>query len=291
MSMSGNALPAGGQEQAPLSVEQFPIDRVHAFPGQPRRHFAEERLRSLAASLSQQGTLQPVLVRPHPQREGHYELIAGERRLRAMRMLGWSHVPALVRSIPEAQLLEVALVENLQRESLTPLEEAQAYRMLMERHGHTQEALARRLGRERSTIANSLRLIGLPLGVREALEAERITAGHARALLGVPWIERQIALCLLIEQRGLSVREVERIARRERILAGKSAAPKRPSPAAPVSLPPSSMLEDARLHLERHLGAQVQLDWNPPVSGCLSINFYSLEAFQSLYDTLLGRIP
>ncbi|MCZ6748797.1 MAG: ParB/RepB/Spo0J family partition protein, partial [SAR324 cluster bacterium] len=131
-------------------VVQLAVERISPNPLQPRRAFPAARIRSLAQSIAQQGVIQPLVVRPHPRDEDRYQLVAGERRLRAVRLLGWAAAPALVRSVPDENLLEAALVENLQREQLTPIEEAQALRDLMERHGYTQDMLARRIGRDRS---------------------------------------------------------------------------------------------------------------------------------------------
>lgn len=270
------------------NVVRVPLERIDPNPLQPRRRFDPDRIEQLAQSITHQGVIQPLVVRPHPERETRFELIAGERRLRAMRLLGWETAPALVRAIADAQLLEAALVENLQREALTPIEEAQALRDLLERHGYTQETLAGRLGRDRSTIANLIRLLALPLVVQEDLEHGRLTAGHARALLGVRDTAMQIALRNEVLRRGLSVRETERWARRQLEPEGGPA----PEEAAERTPPgPPAEFRAVVQALERRLGTRVSV--RPRAEGAeqgaLEIEFFSHDDFNRLYDLLMGR--
>jgi ParB family chromosome partitioning protein len=188
-------------------IRQIPVAMIDVNPRQPRREFDQEALRELAASLKGAGMLQPVLVRPTSQ--GRWELIAGERRWRAAKMAGLEVVPAVVREATDAESLQLALIENLLREDLNPLEEAEAYQRCLTEFGWTQEELARRLGRDRSTIANTLRLLRLPAPIQEDLRAGRLTMGHARALLALATPAEQLRLRDEILAHAWSVRETE----------------------------------------------------------------------------------
>ncbi len=260
------------------------LGRIVPNSRQPRKRFPAGRLRELARSIESQGVMQPLLLRPHPAHEDQYELVAGERRLRAIRLLGWPAAPALVRRISDEHLLESALVENLQREQLTPIEEAQAYRQLLDDHGYTQESLAERVGRERSTIANLVRLLHLPLAVQEDLEEERLSAGHARALLALEDAALQLALREQILARGLSVRETERLVKRAQN--GGPARRKRQAQQAASGRDPR--LVAAQEALENRLGTRVAVTCNGDGGGRIEIEYYSLEDFNRLYDELLS---
>jgi ParB family chromosome partitioning protein len=192
----------------PAAVETLPIERLRPSPVQPRRRFAEGELAALAASIGAKGVLQPLLVRPAPGED--YEIVAGERRWRAAQLAGQHEVPVVVRELADGEALELALVENLQRADLSPFEEAEALRRLIEEFGHSQEALGEALGRSRSHIANTLRLLALPDPVRAMVEDGSLTAGHARALLGTPDPQR---LALQVVTRGLNVRQTEALVR------------------------------------------------------------------------------
>ena len=186
---------------------EVPIDHLDPNPFQPRSSLDPVRLGELAASIRESGMVQPILVRRAGAR---YQIIAGERRWRAARQLGLATVPVVAREVPDERLLELALVENIQRQELTPLEEAQAFHRLQEEFRLTQEEVARRVGRERSTIANALRLLRLPRELRDLLATGRLDSGHARALLALERAEEQVALGREVARKGLSVREVER---------------------------------------------------------------------------------
>ncbi|HVO12566.1 MAG TPA: ParB/RepB/Spo0J family partition protein [Vicinamibacteria bacterium] len=192
---------------APTSASEVPIGTLEPNPFQPRSAIDPVRLAELTASVRESGVVQPILVRP---RGGGYQIIAGERRWRAAQAAGLETVPVTVREVPDEQLLELAIVENLQRQELTPLEEAQAFHRLQDEFRLTQEEIARRVGRERPTIANTLRLLRLPRELRELLAQGRLDAGHARALLALEREEEQVALGREAARRALSVREVER---------------------------------------------------------------------------------
>jgi ParB family chromosome partitioning protein len=188
------------------NVVQIAIDEIVSNPYQPRTVFDEESIAELAKTIQTHGMIQPIVVRRH---QGRYELIAGERRWRAAKMLGWTTIPAIVRVMNDAQTASAALIENLQREGLTPIEEAVAYQQLLELHGLTQESLAQRLGKGQSTIANKLRLLNLPQEIQQGLLAREITERHARALLALPNEELQIKLYHECLERGWNVKQME----------------------------------------------------------------------------------
>jgi ParB family transcriptional regulator, chromosome partitioning protein len=190
----------------PRRVLEVEVHRLQPNGRQPRGHFGAETLEDLASSIRANGVLQPILVRPA---DGKYEIIAGERRWRAAQRAGLQRVPVIVREVADAQMLELALVENLQREDLNPVEEARAYQVLVEDLDLSQEEVARRVGKERATVANILRLLNLPASALDALETGKITAGHAKAILSHKRREDQEALLEAILKRGLSVREAE----------------------------------------------------------------------------------
>jgi ParB family chromosome partitioning protein len=207
----------GGRAAVPQRV---PVEFLRPSPVQPRRHFGEEELEALAASLREHGVLQPLRVRPAARGGAGYEIVAGERRWRAAQRAGLHEVPVVVRELGDREALELALVENVQRADLSPLEEAEAFRRLIDEFGHTQEVLAEAVGKSRSHVANTLRLLGLPPALREMLGDGRLTAGHARALLGSAEPERVAAL---VAEKDLNVRQTEELVRRE--------AEQRPAPA------------------------------------------------------------
>ncbi|QQE78947.1 nucleoid occlusion protein [Alicyclobacillus sp. SO9] len=180
-----------GQSDGDTNVVSINVEEIYSNPFQPRTIFNEDAIQELARTIQTHGMIQPIVVR---RRNGHYELIAGERRWRAAKFLGWTVVPAIVKEMNDAQTASAALIENLQREGLTPVEEAAAYQQLLELHGLTQESLAQRLGKGQSTIANKLRLLHLPEEVQHALMKREITERHARALLALPNEEMQIGL-------------------------------------------------------------------------------------------------
>ncbi|WP_223861619.1 ParB/RepB/Spo0J family partition protein [Geminicoccus harenae] len=196
---------------APKGARLVPIEQLSPSRHQPRRGFDEDELELLADSMRRHGLLQPLLVRPAGRTDG-FEIVAGERRWRAAQRAGLAEVPVLVRELGEQETLEIALVENVQRKDLTPLEEADAYRRLADEFGHTQEDIASALGRSRSHVANTIRLLGLPEPVRHLLDQEKISAGHARALLGAA---DPAALAEIVVRDGLNVRQTEELVRRQ----------------------------------------------------------------------------
>ena len=201
----------GAQTDAGRVARMIPVELLKPSPYQPRRHFDDEAFAALVASIRDKGVLQPLLVRVDPEAEGRFEIVAGERRWRAAQQARLHEVPAVVKTLSDRDTLEVALVENLQREDLTPLEEAEAYRRLMEEFGHTQEVLARAVGKSRSHIANMIRLLGLPEQVRRMLDEGQISAGHARALVNT---DHPVELAREIVRRDLNVRQAEDLTRK-----------------------------------------------------------------------------
>ncbi|MEQ9315605.1 MAG: ParB/RepB/Spo0J family partition protein [Henriciella sp.] len=184
------------------------IKDIRANPQQPRRHFAESELAELAESIKSKGVLQAILVRPDPKEDGKYQIVAGERRWRAAKQAGLKEIPATIRNMDELELLEIGIIENVQRTDLNPIEEAEAYGALMKRFGRTQEGLAESVGKSRAHIANTIRLLNLSETARGHLREGRISAGHARAALGAPDPDAVVAITV---QKGLSVREVENL--------------------------------------------------------------------------------
>lgn len=273
---------------------ELPLGRIEPNPRQPRKRFPAEQIEALAESIRAQGVIHPLVVRPHPEAPQRYQLVAGERRLRAVRLLGWQWAPALVREVPDEQLLEAALVENLQREELTPIEEATAYRTLLDQYGYTQDTLAGQVGKDRSTIANLVRLLSLPLSLQEDLEAGRLTTGHARALLAIPEPDRQVALRNVIVERGLSVRETERLVNRARKSRTNATDGRLAEQAGGVELPTGLALQFQAVQemLERRFSTRVIIrrgeQGNAATeAGRIEIEFYSLDDFNRLYELLV----
>jgi ParB family chromosome partitioning protein len=249
---------------------EVPIDTLEPNPFQPRQSIRPERLQELAASIRESGIVQPILVR---RQHGRYQIIAGERRWRAAQSVGLRSVPVAIREVPDERLLELALVENIQREELQPLEEAQAFLRLQEELRLTQEEIARRVGRERSTIANTLRLLRLPREARELLAEGRLDAGHARALLSLERVEDQLQLARAVARQGLSVREVER--RVASLRAGGRREKRRD---------PNTRAAEERLRSA--LGTRVAITRRGK-AGSLRIEFQSEAELQRLFEVLL----
>ena len=259
------------------SLRAVDIENIHPSGKQPRKRFDDARLNELAESIRSQGIIQPLVVRIRP--AGGYELVAGERRWRAAQRAGLHQVPVIIREVAEAQAFEMALVENLQREDLNPIEEAEGYQRLVAEFGYTQESLAERVGKERSTVANALRLLKLPPSVRAMVVEGRLSMGHARALLGLEddaVIER---LARQTASRSLSVRQVEALVRREREgRASPAPPPEQQSPAA----------RDLALRLQRALSARVKLVEAGPGRGHIEIHYGSLDELDAILAKILG---
>ena len=223
----GAAAAAEGAEVAG-GWRETPIELIHRNPDQPRRDFADEDIEALAVSIRERGVLQPILVRPSPEKAGEFQIVAGERRWRAAQRAGLQHMPVVVRELDDLAAFEIAIIENVQRIDLNPIEEALGYRVLVDKFGRTQEAVAVTVGKSRSHVANAMRLLALPDSMQTDLRTGRLSAGHARALAGAPDAE---ALAKLVIDNGLSVREAETLARRAHGRDAPRAAKPRSAPA------------------------------------------------------------
>jgi ParB family chromosome partitioning protein len=258
------------------SVVDVPLSRVTPNPHQPRRRMDDAGLEELAASIREHGVLQPVLV---TETLDGYQLIAGERRVRAARLAGLDHVPALIRQLADREQLEVALVENVQRADLDPIDEALAYRELISEFGLTQDHVAERVGRARSTVANTLRLLDLHADVQAAIGDGRLTEGHGRALGGLS-VEGQGHVLGTVLGQGLSVRQTEELVRRLREPRAPAAQPE-----PPRTLDPD--LERLEEDLRARLGTKVRLSRSRK-GGRIVIEYYSDEELGRLYERLIG---
>ncbi|WP_435143785.1 ParB/RepB/Spo0J family partition protein [Faecalibacterium prausnitzii] len=256
-------------------IEMLPLREVEPEPGQPRKTFDDETLAELSASIAEHGLLQPIAVRPKP--SGGYLIVAGERRWRASRMAGLTEVPVIVKDVTDEQAMELALVENLQREDLDPVEEAAGIRELMTRCDLTQEQAARKLGKSRSALANSLRLLSLPETVLELLKGGFITIGHAKVVLGLPAPELQEEAAQMIADNQLNVRQAEALCK-------KLAKPAKEPVAAPL---PSALPVEVEESLKQALGSEVRVAYHDG-KGKLTVHFYSDDQLKA-FANLLGQ--
>ena len=261
-------------------ADRLPVSAIVPNPKQPRRMFSDSELDELARSIDENGLLQPLLVRPAPGTPGRYELVAGERRLRAVRRLGWVDVPALTRQVDDDTLLVLALVENLQREALNPMEEAEGYRALETHHGLSHGAIAKSVGKSRSTVANMLRLLQLPISVRKLVETGDLTTGHARALLSVGDAVQLAELARRAVEGGWSVREVER-----RVRAG--APRKKSGPRATESSDP--VVRALEEELRSTLATKVHVRVDSGGAGVIEIPYRNSEDFERVFEVITGR--
>ena len=274
----GSLIPGSETEtgQSESGLRTVPVKAITPNPRQPRTQMDESKLAELADSIREHGLIQPLIVRQEGQ---GYTLIAGERRWRASQLAGLSTVPVVVKEASPQAMLELALIENIQRADLNPIEEALAYQQLIDDFGLTQEAVAGRVGKSRPTVANIVRLLNLPQSVQEAVNNEQISGAHARALLPLPTPESQIAIMNSIINQGLSVRQVEAIV-------AKIKAAEKPKPRQVVRL----TAEMAALESEfRHrLGTQVKIQPGEN-GGKVVINYYSDEELQAIYEAIVGE--
>ncbi len=270
------AAPAPAEAAPPKNgVLKLPIESIQRDTLQPRRHFDEAKLRELTESIKAQGLLQPILVR----KEGSgYRLIAGERRWRASQAAGLHEIPAIVREVSEAQAFELALVENLQRADLNPMEEADGYRRLVEEFGLTQEQVSQRVGKERSTVANALRLLGLPDEVKTMVAEGSLSAGHARALLGLPRMPELIEAANQVAAKRLSVRDTEKLVQQAKApKGGKDAGkPQKQSPQV------KALTEE----LQRLLGTKVRIVEKGSGKGTLEVDYFSYDDLDRILKVL-----
>ena len=278
--------PAVPAERSKADLQRLAIAAIRPNPFQPRRTFTPEELSELKSSLQANGLLQPITVRARS--NGEYELVAGERRLRAAAGLGWTEIPALIRDFDDQAMLTLALVENLQRANLNPLEEAEGYRRLIDEFKLTQQEVADAVGKDRTTITNLLRVLSLPPAVLKMLEAGHVSAGHARALLALKDGRAQEELAKEIVARQLSVRDVERRAREFGTVSPGPSAPRGGTKVAPsvASNPTIRRIED---QLRKQLQTDVDIQQLAGERGIVRISFYSADDLERLLDRVLGK--
>ncbi|HYP25595.1 MAG TPA: ParB/RepB/Spo0J family partition protein [Blastocatellia bacterium] len=256
------------------------IDQIDPAEQQPRHIFRDDKLEELAQSIRVNGIIQPIVVRRRGER---FEIIAGERRWRAAQRAGLQRVPSIIKDISDDNALEISLIENIQREELNPIEEAQAYKNIVERLGITQDEVARRVGKDRTSITNSLRLLRLPIEIQQLVEDESISMGHARALLSLDSTDEQIALASQIVNGSLSVRETERLVKKTRNR--KEQAPGSVSNIAEIERP---NINAAEAKLGKRLGAPVKIKFHQE-GGAIEIKFSSTDDLTRLFDLLIQR--
>ena len=260
-------------KRGPLLMS-IPVDKVRANPMQPRRYFDEGQIATLAASLRERGALQPIVVRPA---EGGYELIAGERRLRASRVAGLSEIPAVVRPVKDEEMLELALIENIHRSELNPIERARAYRILQEQHGLSDEIIATRMGEDRSTVNNYIRLLKLEPEVQGMIASGVLSTGHGKVLLGCAEPGRQIDAARKAVREGWSVREMERAMKQG---GGGAASTKQSREVRPI-------VRDIEQRLSQSLGRRVQIkESRKKNAGVISFEYYNLADFETIVGML-----
>ncbi|WP_145203540.1 ParB/RepB/Spo0J family partition protein [Sphingobium sp. B2] len=260
------------------AIQSIEVALIQPHPEQPRRHFDEGALQELADSIGKRGVIQPIIVRPHG---GGFQIVAGERRWRAAQRAHLHRIPAIVRDFDEAETLEIALIENIQREDLNPIEEAEAYRKLIAEFSHSQEALGRLVGKSRSHVANLMRLLDLPATVQQQVVEQKISMGHARALIGAPDCE---ALARQVEQKGLSVRDTEQLVRR--VKKGEDAPAARRGGGSGDKDADIAALEQ---HLADILGLKVDIDHASGAGGTLSLRYSTLDQLDMLCQRLSGE--
>jgi ParB family chromosome partitioning protein len=274
----GALIPGAGDEGGQTEIREIAVGLIEPSKDQPRTRFNEESLRELAESVKRHGIVQPLVVRHMA--TGGFGLVVGERRLRAAKLAGLETVPAIVREVDERAGLEIALVENLQREDLNPIDEARGYEALMEISGETQVHVAERVGKDRSTIANALRLLELPADVQEMLTVGALSAGHGRALLGLRSAAEQAAIAQRTIAEGLSVRQVEALTR-GKVKRRKASRPARRADPA---------VRDWEERLQRVLGTLVRID-RLGTEGTIRIEYYSEEDLERILDFFFSRAP
>ena len=271
----------GQSTAAPRKAEtHIPVERVHPNPDQPRRAFNEAALAELASSIKEKGIIQPLIVRPIASRPENYEIVAGERRWRAAQIAQLHEVPVIVRTFDDTEVLEIAIIENIQRADLNPVDEAAGYRQLMDKFGHTQDQMSKALGKSRSHIANLLRLLNLPDDVQRMLTDGQISAGHARALVGHPFAS---ALARQIVENGLSVRDAERLAKQD-----TNKAPKTSTASKSSSNKDADTLQ-IEAELSATLGMKVSIDHaGAGEGGKMVLSYRNLDQLDDLLQALAG---
>jgi ParB family chromosome partitioning protein len=264
-------------ETTPTGLDSIPVELIDPNPFQPRRAFPQATLKELADSIRASGVVQPILVR---RADGRYQLVAGERRWRAARLAGLEKIPAVVRDVTDEQALELSLTENLLREDLNPIEVAHGLEALQQKHGLSHEEIAQRLGVDRSTVTNTLRLLRLPRDVQEMVTEGKLSAGHGRALLALDSAAAQAKLARTVAERGWSVRDTEQW------VAWQTAPPESLAAAAEEKVDPN--VRAAVLELERTLGTRVRIVGNPQ-RGTIEIKYYSAEDLNRIFECIVRR--
>lgn len=257
------------------TIVQIPLSEVKSNKYQPRAEFNKERLNDLVNSIKEKGVIQPVLVR---RAIDGYELIAGERRLRAAAMLKLENIPAIIKDVNDVDMLEIALIENIQREELNPIEEAKAFERLTTEFNFTQDKIAQTLGKDKSTISNAVRLLRLPQKVQEHVSKGAITAGHAKALLGLTTEDEQCRACNIIINKGLSVRETEKLVERRRAEAGTQK----------KSVKHDHNLDSVAIEMQQALGTRVKI-FHGKKRGTIQIEYYSTEDLNRILDIITSK--
>jgi ParB family transcriptional regulator, chromosome partitioning protein len=257
------------------TIINIPLSQVKANKYQPRAEFNKEKLNDLVNSIKEKGVIQPVLVR---RTIDGYELIAGERRLRAAAMLKLESIPAIVKDVNDVDMLEIALIENIQREELNPIEEAKAFERLTTEFNFTQDKIAQMLGKDKSTISNAIRLLGLPQKIQEHISKGIITAGHAKALLGLPAENEQYRVCNVVISKGLSVRETEKLIERRRAEAGTQKKP----------VNRDHNLDSIATEMQQALGTRVKI-FHGKKRGSIQIEYYSVEDLNRILDIIVSK--
>lgn len=266
---------SGITEQTKNEVDKLPIREIEPDRQQPRKVFEESALADLAKSIAEHGVLQPIVVRPNP--AGGYRIIAGERRWRASRLAGLREIPAIIKDVSDELAMEIALIENLQREDLDPVEEALGYRQLMDRCNYTQEQTAERLARSRSAVANSLRLLALPEDVLSLLKDGELSAGHAKAILSIPDSQKQSEAAAIIVAEKLNVRKAEAVCKKLQ----KEPKTQRKEKARPA------IAAEVEISLREVIGTQVKVEYEQG-RGSLKVEFYSDDQLRA-FANLLGN--
>jgi ParB family transcriptional regulator, chromosome partitioning protein len=272
-----NPSPQPSAQSPSQGVATIAVAQIHPNPDQPRRHFADEKLDELAASVSRYGVIQPIVVRPHA---GGFQIVAGERRWRAAQRAQIHDIPAIIRDFDDAETLEIALLENIQRQDLNPIEEAEAYKKLTELFGHRASALADLVHKSRSHVANMLRLLDLPAAIRDLVIEERLSMGHARALLGS---NDAIRLAMVVIKQGLSVRATEALVKKER-------SPKVGKTSGDSGNPAHADIRAVEAHLGDLLGLKVKISQrNATGAGSVTFDYGSLDQLDMLCQRITGE--
>ncbi|TNE43055.1 MAG: ParB/RepB/Spo0J family partition protein [Sphingomonadales bacterium] len=278
---------AGDGESAPVasgrSVQHIDISSISPHPDQPRKQFDEDALQELADSIAERGVIQPIIVRGLPR--GGFQIVAGERRWRAAQRARLHQIPAIVRDFTDAETMEIALIENVQRQDLNPVEEAEAYSRLIAQFGHSQEVLGKLVGKSRSHVANMMRLLDLPGTVLDVVRAGKLSMGHARALIGV---EDAAQIVRRIVDKGLSVRQTEKLAQQAKGKTGKAVADGETRRAKAVAAPDAD-IQALEQHLADMLGLKVVIDAGEGGAGTLSLRYSTLDQLDMLCQRLSGE--